>query len=79
MEFFKRTKGSLAENEDWWNLVFDDLTGEQKVTHTWHHMDPYRSKVTGDGSKSYTIQEFLESQSPDDAKEALKKALETKV
>ena len=34
----KRTKGPMAENEDWWDLCFDTDTGEFYVEHSWSHV-----------------------------------------
>ena len=33
-----RTKGSMAENEDWWHLCYDTETKEFFVAHEWSYV-----------------------------------------
>lgn len=33
-----RTKGSMAENEDWWYLCYDTDKSTFFVEHEWHHV-----------------------------------------
>ena len=45
----QRIKGSLAEREDWWTLLYDSETGTFQVEHEWDHMNPYK---LGEGDSS---------------------------
>ncbi|WP_299400650.1 hypothetical protein [uncultured Roseobacter sp.] len=71
----KRTKGALAENEDEWTLYVDEESGSMQVTHWWHHMNPYKSTLTSEGSDKFTVDEFLKSDEPSAAKDKLREVL----
>lgn len=70
MQFYSKTKGALGENEDWWTLH------DNKVVHTWHHMNPYNSTVSSEGVKEFSIEELLALDSDGRAKSALREVLE---
>ena len=71
----KRTKGALGENEDEWTLHIDEESGSMKVTHWWHHMNPYKSTLISEGNDKFMIDEFLESDEPSVAKDKLREVL----
>lgn len=73
LQFHCDADGSLHQNEDFWTLVFDTKIGQATVEHSWHYMNPYKSTVTGEGSESQTLVEFVAS--PDGAR--LKRQFET--
>lgn len=68
-EFYKRTKGPMAENEDWWYLVDGD-NGEKLVEHEWDHVR-INGLARNSGSNTYTIQAFLDGDHNSTAKAAL--------
>ncbi|MGA0541833.1 hypothetical protein [Neotabrizicola sp. VNH66] len=70
-KLYSRMSGALSENDDEWHLVVDDATGDMHVRHEWSHMDPYKGKVTSEGTKELTVEEFLASNAPIAAKDAL--------
>jgi hypothetical protein len=37
-EIASRTKGPMAENEDWWRLCYDTNTNRFFVEHAWDHV-----------------------------------------
>lgn len=51
-------KGSLGEDDDWWELLVDTETDERTVEHTWSHMNPYKGIVTSEGTEIMTVAEF---------------------
>ncbi len=63
------------ENEDSWNLHVDDDTGKTSVVHTWSHMNPYKGKVTSEGSREWSIDGFMNSSEPQQAKDSLRKMM----
>lgn len=72
MEFHKIVNTSVAEHEDWWNIL---IKGDDKiVVHGWSHLNRYTLKVES-GSKTYTLEEFMESDSSIQAKNKLAKYL----
>lgn len=57
-QFYKRVKGPMDNYEDWYE--FEELpSGQQLVTHSWSHVTP--SLASNSGSKTYTVEEFLNS------------------
>ncbi|MGK2740545.1 hypothetical protein ACSHT0_06585 [Tepidicaulis sp. LMO-SS28] len=71
--FHTKVKGSLAEDEDWWYLEVDEDSGQQVVRHKWHHCNPYKlSQPANEGSKTYSIDEFLSGDHDGRAKAALR-------
>lgn len=69
-ELFKRTKGPMANDEDWWRLIVDSETGEMRVEHEWSHTR-INGLQTDSGSKLFTLDEFHASDEPPRAKVAL--------
>jgi hypothetical protein len=57
-QFQKLVHGSLAEDEDWLFVVADTDTGDIWVEHKWHHMNPYKSKVTSEGTEKFPLEEY---------------------
>lgn len=45
-----RSKGMMAENEDWWHLCYDTDTQEFYVEHSWHYVQ-VRGLCTDGGSE----------------------------
>ena len=35
----EQAKGTLGEEEDWWNLCYDDEKRQFFVEHRWHHIN----------------------------------------
>lgn len=51
-------KGSLGEDEDWWELVVDDK-GKMYVEHEWSHRNAYKYCVSNSGKNQITVSLFL--------------------
>lgn len=66
-----RISGSLQQNDDSWHLLVDDVTGTLSIRHEWSHMDPYKGKVTSEGTRVSSVDEFMASNAPTAAKDAL--------
>lgn len=65
-ELDKRIKGPMAETEDWWRLMRDD-DGSLFVEHEWSHTNLNKLSTDADTAR-YSIDEFLESASPQASK-----------
>jgi len=61
-ELDKRTKGSLAETEDWWRLMREQ-DGSYFVEHQWSHTK-LKSLTTDAGEQKIAIDDFLASDEP---------------
>lgn len=75
VKFHQIIKGSLMETEDWWRLVTED-DGQIYIEHEWSHVDPYKlSLPSNSGTERFGVDEFLGSDAPESAKNALRKML----
>jgi hypothetical protein len=74
-KFHERIKGPYREKEDWWHLIED--SGQLSVEHEWSHSSLGNLKTDSD-TKTMTVEEFLASDAPNDAKEALRKLLDAR-
>jgi len=73
-QFYKKTKGTLLENEEWYS--YETHNGKIVITHTWCRYSP--SSGGNNGSKEYTLEDFYKSQKVDlEAKVALEDKLES--
>ena len=52
------TKGSLGEDQDWWQLVTDN-DGKMYVQHEWSHVNAYKFRVGNAGKEQITVNHFL--------------------
>lgn len=68
---FSRMTGALQENDDAWKLVVNEANGERHVRHEWSYMNPYKGVVTSEGTKKIEVADFLASNAPQEAKDAL--------
>ena len=68
---YEEREGSQQEQEDWWYVVADDETGSIGVLHEWSHMNPNRGSLGPSGERSYTVEEFLGSDGPEQVKAEL--------
>lgn len=67
----KKTKGALAEKEDWWRLIVQD-DGASYVEHEWSHHDAYGKKKPESGTRKVPIDEFLAGEEESAAQDALR-------
>lgn len=74
MEFYKRTKGHMSQYEDWWHLRIND-EGQQVVVHSWDYVR-VGTLERNDGSKTYSIAEFLAGENNEQAKSKLREVLQ---
>ena len=51
-------KGSMGEDEDWWELVVDDK-GKMYVEHEWSHRNAYKFRVGNSGKNQIAVNHFL--------------------
>jgi hypothetical protein len=58
-ELHKRVKGSLANDEDWWRLVFDTDAKRLYVEHEWSHVDLGANGRADSGKAETDIATFL--------------------
>ena len=58
-EFYKPVKGPLANDEDWWRLVFDTDAKRLYVEHEWSYMDIGRGGKCDSGKSETEISEYL--------------------
>jgi hypothetical protein len=59
-ELHKLTRGSWANDEDWWYLVFDAETYRLYVEHKWSYVDVYNLNAVPDsGTAEMDIADFL--------------------
>jgi hypothetical protein len=58
IELSTSTKGSLGEDQDWWQLVTDS-DGKMHVEHEWSHINAYKFRVGNSGKEQITINHFL--------------------
>ncbi|NOG74197.1 hypothetical protein [Roseicella sp. DB1501] len=56
-EFYKTVKGPMANDEDWWRLVYDTEKRRLYVEHEWSHV-PLRG-AGNSGTDEYDINAFL--------------------
>lgn len=73
MELYKKVKGHMGQYEDWWNLRENEEG--MHVVHSWNHVT-VRTSAVQDGSKTYSIEDFLADDHPEPAKKALREHLE---
>lgn len=74
-EFAQRSKGGIAEREDWWTLHVDDVSGEMTVEHEWDYVNAYVAKVRSRGTRHWCVHKFMQSGVDHDVKQQLRKAL----
>jgi hypothetical protein len=73
-----KTKGALAENEDWWVLIVDIESGSKSVEHEWSYTNAYGSGQDS-GKTTVTVDEFLASGADDAVKMKLRAMLDAGV
>ncbi|HEV7318237.1 MAG TPA: hypothetical protein VGO04_06470 [Ensifer sp.] len=56
-ELASRTKGSMAENEDWWYLCYDTEDRQFFVEHEWIHMKS-KGHPTESGSERFEASKY---------------------
>ena len=71
-----QAKGALAERDSTWVLVEED-DGSKFIEHSWSFVDPYGKKPPNEGSKRYTLSEFLNGDHPDGLKQKVRSAVKT--
>ncbi len=75
IEFDKRVKGGLSENEDWWRIV---ISGDNPplIEHQWSYIKAGPSiPVNESGTKRYSIDEFRAMSHPQGRLEKMEAAL----
>ena len=65
----KKTKGPMMEKEDWWYLCTEE-DGTKTVIHEWSHTQ-VRGLNTNSGEKTVTIEDFLNGNHYQKAKDEL--------
>jgi hypothetical protein len=73
-EFHARTRGSHAEDEDWYRLVTED-DGTRFVEHEWSYTNPYPPQNSDDGTQRMTVDEFLSGDYDANAKNKLRELI----
>jgi hypothetical protein len=73
----ERVKGPLANNEDWWYLVFDQETKRLFVQHEWSYVDLGRLHSENSGSKDLDVTTFLRESDSIPARTKLTELLES--
>ena len=68
---YEERQDSLQAREDWWYVVADDETGGISVLHEWAHLNPFRGSPGPVGERTYTADEFLNSDGPQQVKAEL--------
>lgn len=58
IELSTSTKGSLGEDQDWWQLVTDN-DGKMFVEHEWSHRNAYKFRVSNSGKEQIAVDHFL--------------------
>ena len=58
IELSTSTKGSLGEDQDWWQLVTDN-DGTMFVEHEWSHRNAYKFRVSNSGKEQIAVDHFL--------------------
>jgi hypothetical protein len=68
---YEEREGDGPEQEDWWYVIADDDTGIINVLHEWSHKKPHMESHGGSGERSYEVDEFLNSDGPQEVKAEL--------
>ena len=68
---YEEREDGLQEREDWWYVVADDETGSISVLHEWAHVSPFGRTPGPSGERTYTADEFLNSDGPQQVKAEL--------
>jgi hypothetical protein len=58
-EFYRTATGPVANDEDWWRLVFDTDARRLYVEHEWAYVDVRKGGRGDDGKVEIEINEFL--------------------
>ena len=58
-ELQRSAKGPVANDEDWWRLVFDTDTKRLYVEHAWQHADVRGTGHSDHGKEHIEIPEYL--------------------
>ena len=58
IELSTSTKGSLGEDQDWWQLVTDN-DGKMFVEHEWSHRNAYKFRVSNSGKEQIAVDHFM--------------------
>ncbi|GJE46861.1 hypothetical protein [Methylobacterium soli] len=58
-ELQRSAKGSGANDEDWWRLVFDTDTKRLYVEHEWQHTEVREAGHSGQGKERVEIPDYL--------------------
>jgi hypothetical protein len=73
-EFYKRAKGPIGNDEDWWRLVFDTDTNRLYVEHEWSYLDTRRLRCDG-GKAELEIADFFNQSAEGPAHQELVKLI----
>ncbi len=74
IELCTSTKGSLGEDQDWWQLVTDN-DGKMYVEHEWAHRNTYKFRVSHTGSEQIEVNQFLAGDYNSEAQQKLRERL----